>query len=433
MIWIWVSLACLITYFQLLNKKISWYHYVWMLLPIDMYGISISDVTIKPYMLFSLIILLTILGSFKSNLNVRFNVRLIISLLGLFSIFFSVDIFNGAGFPAFKQHFMLIIIILCALLYVSLLTRDDDLLQIRQVMIATALGYGIVFFIAVQMNAQGINVGGLSTFDRTSEGVILKFADITEGRLRGFFIDPNVVITGFIVAIAIAIYSLPNERRVATRIYYLFTIVVCTIDLYYTESRTALIILILITLLSIYTYFKKSQLKIISNIIFILLIISIFTILFTSINSDFVFIDKLLAQYENRSSLNDEYGRMTIWKNAWHVLMNNNMFLGIGQGQIPHYTYRDSHNTWLEWIVGNGILVGGLVVFMFVSVPLIFYQKCQKINKFEKEYYPICLGFLFGFIGIIISLFTVSNITNSYLIFMTFLLISIRIPSVDKK
>ncbi|WP_207637048.1 O-antigen ligase family protein [Desulfosporosinus sp. OT] len=330
---------------------------------------------------------------------------------------------------------MVIIIILCALLYVSLLKRDNDLLQIRQVIVATALGYGIVFFMAMQMNIQGINVGGLSTSFRMSEGIILKFVDITQGRLRGFFIDPNVVVTGFIVAIAISICSFPNEPKFSVRNQYLLTIIICATDLYYTESRAALMTLSLTVMLSLGAFFKnqQSRKKITLYLGIICLTVLILIILVTNINWNPVFFKSLIAQYENRSALNDEYGRITIWKNAWQVLMNNNSFLGIGQGRIPYYTYRDCHNTWLEWIVGNGIVVGSAIVATFISVPIIFYQKCQKIKILRNDYYSICLGLVCGFIGIFTSLFSVSNISNSYLIFITFLLISIRVPSFDKK
>lgn len=430
MIWIWITLACLMTCFQLMNKKISWHHYIWMLLPIDMYGIVVSNVTIKPFMLFSFLILLKVIASFKRNSDARFNVRFVITLLVLFSCFFCVDIFNGSGFASFKQQFMLFIVVICALFYVSLLKWDKDLLQIRQVIIAVALGYGIVFLVAIQMNLQGINPGGLSTFVRTSEGMMLIFPDIAQGRLRGFFIDPNVLITGFIVAIAIALLSLSNESGLKTKAQYLLTIVVCTFDLYFTESRTALIIMILTLLFSALIYLRQSRL--VSESIMILLITSIFIVLFFNIDWDLVYSNKLLAQYMSRSSFNDEYGRMTIWKNAWNILLENNVLLGIGQGQISNYTYRDCHNTWLEWIVGNGIYFGGLVVSMFVSVPLIFYKKCRRIIKLKNDYYSICLGLIIGFIGILISLCTVSNITNSSLVFMAVLLILIPIPIVKE-
>ena len=53
MIWAWIAAAVAISWL-FCKKGISWYHYIWFLLPIEMYGVTIAGATLKPYMLFGI-------------------------------------------------------------------------------------------------------------------------------------------------------------------------------------------------------------------------------------------------------------------------------------------------------------------------------------------------------------------------------------------
>lgn len=56
MIWAWIAAAVAISWL-FCKKGISWYHYIWLLLPIEMYGVTIAGATLKPYMLFGICII----------------------------------------------------------------------------------------------------------------------------------------------------------------------------------------------------------------------------------------------------------------------------------------------------------------------------------------------------------------------------------------
>ena len=45
MIWAWIAAAVAISWL-FCKKGISWYHYIWLLLPIEMYGVTIAGATI---------------------------------------------------------------------------------------------------------------------------------------------------------------------------------------------------------------------------------------------------------------------------------------------------------------------------------------------------------------------------------------------------
>lgn len=51
MIWGWIGAAVALSWL-LCRKKAAWHHLIWMLLPIETYGVSLAGATIKPYMMF---------------------------------------------------------------------------------------------------------------------------------------------------------------------------------------------------------------------------------------------------------------------------------------------------------------------------------------------------------------------------------------------
>ena len=60
-IWIWIIASWVLSYLALGKNKVSFEHLIWILLPVDMYGISVAGATIKPYMIFCMILLIRML------------------------------------------------------------------------------------------------------------------------------------------------------------------------------------------------------------------------------------------------------------------------------------------------------------------------------------------------------------------------------------
>ena len=61
-IWIWIIAAWVLSYLALGKKKTSFEHLIWILLPVDMYGITMAGATIKPYMIFCFFLFILIQG-----------------------------------------------------------------------------------------------------------------------------------------------------------------------------------------------------------------------------------------------------------------------------------------------------------------------------------------------------------------------------------
>ena len=67
MIWVWIIAAIAISWL-LCRKKVAWYHYIWMLLPVEMYGITIAGATIKPYMILGVFMIIKNLLDRSNNI-----------------------------------------------------------------------------------------------------------------------------------------------------------------------------------------------------------------------------------------------------------------------------------------------------------------------------------------------------------------------------
>ena len=153
----------------LCRKKAAWYHYIWMLLPIEMYGVNIAGATLKPYMIFGLLIIIT---CFTKGKGTRIPI-------GIFFCAFALmvsDILNGLVTASIMQHFMFLFILYIAYSYVLLAQEDEEFLDsMREVTVATTIGYGLVFAIAYTLYILRPDIPGVYTTERYSTGMVLRF------------------------------------------------------------------------------------------------------------------------------------------------------------------------------------------------------------------------------------------------------------------
>lgn len=419
-IWFWILAAILLTKL-FLRRRIQFEHYIWMLLPIDMYGINMFSFTIKPYMLFCGIMALRILIEKRGKLyigsgNTRIGVLLCFSAL-------IINLLNNAQISATMAVAMVIVVLLCSLAYISNISGTYD--DIPDILIATASGYGIVYIVSYAMLSIGVMLPGISALTRTDAGMFMQFNNMYAGtfvqtyRLRGFSIDPNVVIGTFAPAVAVA---LPQVllRKANWRSY--LSIVISLISIILTGSRMALVVLICIALLSFIVVRKEmaksKRVKYAVVTVFVgILVLSV------SLVSDVVerLVTSVSGAYANRSGFSDEYGRFSIWKESWSMLWTYNPLLGVGTGLTQDYSAHglQTHNTWLEWVCGCGLIVGIAMVAYFFCVSIWMWREARKIRVTSVNFFA-SQALMLGTISVIIALVSVDNITNSYLWFLCF-------------
>ena len=408
MIWVWIIAAIAISWL-LCRKKVAWYHYIWMLLPVEMYGRTIAGATIKPYMILGVFMIIKNLLDRKAH-KVPAAFVAIIFLLSV------SDILNGLIIASIMQHVMFLVIIYIAYNYVLISENDDDLLENIEVStIATTIGYGLVFLVAYWFYSRGIGFGGIYTTDRYSAGMLLNFISTggqTTVRLRGFCIDPNSVVTTLIPGASFGLARLLYKNGGKFRSLVAVILYAIVMDL--SGSRMAVVCTVAMVIIMLMMGYKQAENKLwwFGLIALVLLVVSFMAVYrFQNIASE------VYSFFTARAGLNDTGGRFTIWKyNARWLSDNGRLLFGVGQNQISNLTTvgKACHNTWLEWICGTGILLGGMIDLWFVITPFVFLDRLKRNRIFIRDIIPIVLAYVTA----LICITTVDNITNSVVLFL---------------
>lgn len=432
--WLWIILALVLSYLPLINKKIELSNYIWLLIPIDAYGIQLAGTTIKPYMMVALILPIVFyfknkgrdsdLGASKGQLLAGI-IAILILLIGLI---------NHSGIALIKASILLILVYICAQMYVSC-SDPRYFEQLTDVFIASCFGFSIVFITGHILLNYNIDLAGIAADTRESAGMFLKQATVinrqyTEAyRLRGFAYDPNTMFIQFIFGICACVLKLFKKFK----LYYVLTLVLSIFAIILSSSRMGLLCaLFAVVIACIYSVssFKTVKQKVLS-IIAVLSACASFLV-FTVTKYGQTFMSSLLSAYSNRSGLNDEYGRFSIWKESLKIYWEKNPLWGVGLGRMDEFTAtgRMTHNTWLQFICECGVIVGGIVIIYFFTIMIMGWVKTNKIRIINPENTSyICL--VIGYTATIISLISVDNITCSYLWFSAIMLLKMMSCSYD--
>lgn len=420
MIWFWIIAALVISYLPLINKKIELSNYMWLLIPIDAYGIRFADATIKPYMVFSVILPLIIYAKNKGT-DFEFSATKGQLLGGAVSALILIQsICVGNNMTAIKSSVMLVLVYMCAQLYASC-SNYRKIEQLSDIFVASCFGCGAVFLISYIFLICNIEIGGIVAHIRAEDGMYMLMSNMSNGtrieayRLRGFAYDPNTMFPQFTFCVAACISKLFKKFS----LYHIITLGISMFCIILSSSRMGLICFIFTVVIStLVNIIKLESVK--NKWLSIIAIISGGVVLLIASLSRFgqSFLSSLLSTYTNRSSLTDEYGRFSIWKECLEVYWNENPLLGIGLGKMDEYTLtqRMTHNTWLQYICECGIIAGSIAILYFLTVMIISWANTKKIflKNTDNTFY-LCL--VVGFTSTFISLTSVDNITCSYLWF----------------
>lgn len=413
MIWVWIAAAVIISWL-FCKKGISWYHYIWLLLPIEMYGVTIAGATLKPYMLFGICI---IAGDFVRNKTIQVHAAIVAVI---FALIFS-DYLTGFVMASVMQHIMFILVLMIGYCYQNYQCDGIEFDEMGQAALAATIGYGIVFTVAWLMFNRGVTADGIYASERLDAGIVLRLASFggnVSSRLRGFCIDPNSVITTLIPG---ATYALANiVYRKQDIIKSLLAIVVYLAVVFYSGSRMALICSFAMLVIFFVIGYRKSENKRRMAVAGIASVGVLLVALIINMDTIILEVAKLWADmFGERASLGSEYGRLTIWKTNIEYLINNSKeWFGVGQNQIYLLTERGlaCHNTWLEWICGTGIILGAIIDFWFILAPVRF--KKRSVGMGGENALPIIMAY----ITVVVCISTVDNITNPVLLFLMLIL-----------
>lgn len=173
-------------------------------------------------------------------------------------------------------------------------------------------------------------------------------------------------------------------------IIFIISFSLILINVFYANISTALVVLSLIIIMTLFV--KKIKLYMPLILLFILLINYAFINLNFSKYFAFIF-ENILGKDITLSS------RIYIWENAKNCILSQplvNLIFGNAYKNGVNFAYgHHAHNQWLNYIYYFGI-VGTLIFILFILV------LCHKYNKNYRILYIICIGLLIG------------TITNSY-------------------
>lgn len=421
-IWIWIIAAWVLSYLALGKKKTSFEHLIWILLPVDMYGITMAGATIKPYMIFCFFLFIRLLLQRREKTVLNGWVYMSGFICGAVVL---VNLINNRTSSAPKAALLLLIVWGCVVLYLLNCGKSTPT-DIPNVMIATGIGYGIIFIVGYVVMKMGLNLPGVLASTRYDDGFFMTTSNMYDGslilshRLRGFFIDPNTMIGTFAFCSICCIIRIINGRG---RIREWMGLIISGCCVLMSNSRMGIICFMILAVLTFILCYHLANVKV-RNVIKLSSILLIGIIVVTLIGSDYLqgIVSDIVASYDNRSGLNDKYGRFTIWRNAISVLFSHNPLLGTGIGQMRYYTStgKDCHNTWLAMICNNGLIVGGILVLHFIYAAFIGIERARKnTDEFQNE---LLWALAIGTLIVMVSLISVDNITYSYLWFATALM-----------
>jgi len=268
---------------------------------------------------------------------------------------------------------------------------------------------------------KGIDINGIVALDRTQDGLFMQMSNMSGGsyveayRLRGFAYDPNTMFVQFVFGISACVCKLFKKFN----LYHIFTFIISIVCILLSSSRMGLlcgVIAIAITALVSISQYESVRKKLTSTIA--LLASCALFLIFTVTKVGQSILSQLLSTYSNRSSLTDEYGRFSIWKECLKVYWEKNPLWGVGLGQMSKFTAteRMTHNTWLQFICECGLIVGGIVIIYFFSVLIIGWIRTgiKHRNDPNNTSYLILV---IGYTVTIVSLLSADNISCSYLWF----------------
>lgn len=413
MIWLWIIAAVSLSVILCNGHNIRWHHYIWLLLPIEFYGIPVAGATIKPYMIFGLLITISNIQQHKQFYLPRAPFLIIM-------LIFISDCFTGLILASIMQHLMFLIVMFIAYQYLIACDNEFQLEEIEIAMVAIVIGYGVVFACAQLCFSLMPNAPGLYTADRFSTGMFLNFLEAGGGfniRFRGFCIDPNAVITTLIPGAVIAFSKLLRNEKI---IKNLFAVLLYCNVVVMSDSRMALLCSIGCAIVLLFIKYRHSANR--TNWIICAItcatLVCVQSLLFENGILDYVF-SETENVYSTRSGVTDYDGRFYIWAyNLKTLLDNGKIFLGVGQNQISQITFlgKACHNTWLEWICGTGLFIGGFISCWFIFTPIAFWK------KLKDSYVSNSLPLVLSFITVLFCITSIDNITNSILVMTTFLL-----------
>lgn len=428
MIWVWIALAVALTALLLKGKNIAPYNFIWALLPIDNYGPVIFGFTLKPMYIYSVIFVA--FAALTKRYRLRLSKSAFISTVAYFALMFSVSLLRGSGFISDIRGYyaVFLVTVICAAAMMSFVEGPDDFRQVEEVLIATAVGFGTVFIVLTALYNLGLGLPDtiVDIYSERSGGILMTFTNMQNGkyveavRMRGFFINPNVASSTFIIGFAALLGRAVREERVHHLRNIVYSLVML-VNIILIATRSGLIVFMLIAVFYFNVFLFSGRNTSRKVWLLVASFVSIALLVLAVLNFDYLSdkLDAIIGQYTNRSGLHDRYGRFTIWSSALSVLMQDrNWLTGTGISQLQLYTSVNAHNTWLELACSFGIITGIYSILYFTCPAVNSIRLSAKQGARMSPITSVAVAYLF----FILLQCTITDSASRYMTYMVFFL-----------
>lgn len=330
-----------------------------------------------------------------------------------------------------KKLYVLAIFLVMYLLIVSILRNRPDeyiptFLRYTSYLIVFGIGYintklhrlnrieitkllSIGFYIALFFGILEIATGNLAYFNSSF-------------RATGNFSEHS---TGYSLFLFVLLIYFINEYRLTKKFYFVLLVIGSFILLYLSQSRTLIILSILVYPLSKFILYEKLSYKIYTFVGIIILFISLYFVIPMFLSDTRLFtIYQILFDGKVDGSTQT---RIFIITESLSHLTTIDEIIGIGLGGFNDYFYSitgrlgvAAHNIYLQLYVEGGWI--GLLLFVFLQLGVVKKMKSSYRNKNHKQKYLLEMGLaLFLGIEILGFLLNAHYYYQSQLLFMLIL------------
>ncbi len=264
----------------------------------------------------------------------------------------------------------------------------------------------------------------ISTFLYSAFG--LTKGSFSSGRffIYGAMFDPNDIAYVLLSLFPLCFFYIVHKEGILKKVLAIITIGASIILILLTGSRAGIIGLITLFLLLLFTKLEKIRWS--YKIVFLLALFTIFLLYEDRINVERYM---TLTEIESDYNIDDEFGRVQIWKRAYQLILENpltgvgancfSMALGYLRQElflIP--VWQAAHNSYIQIITETGLI--GFMLFLSLiisSIKNFLHVKNLKVTTKEGTELKTIGGLLY--LGFIVHLITAFFLSQGYSIFFT--------------
>lgn len=428
MIYLWALIGLLFTLLLLRGKGIRPHNLVWAVLPIDGYGPILFGFTVKPIYIVSFLLVFFALVRREFHLKLTKSMFLLTSLFGILITLSLLLRGNGAIGSDLRIYGLFFLAVITAVASLSLVRDKDDIRQIQEVFIASSVGFGLLFIILYLLYSLGIDLPAVvSDYSDLDGSVFCVYTTMHNRvlssalRLRGFCVEANTANISFIIGLS---SMLGKSVKEGFRFKHLLFSAVLIVNIFLTQSRSALLIAAAVCVIYLFRFIwtKDPSRKGFTLSLFGALLLTTVAGVFMLRNGIFDKLYSLLpSSLSERASLNDTYGRFSLWRESLSLLFDGNWLSGVGMGNLPLLSRleKDAHNTVIEVLCSSGLLVGVFYILYMLIPPFYAVKYVFLCKKTAPDTAFDISTLIISYIGSALMLLTISNVVSLYFIYMS--------------